>query len=71
MSKQKCITCNGAVDPRRWELGYHYCMTRECLAMNGVAGRENYRLMLVPKQGFTIVHKDSPDLKNGRSSGRS
>jgi len=66
-----CITCGDPVNPQRWELGYHYCMQRNCLITNGISGRENYRLLLVPKQGFTIVHKDSPDLKHGRSSGRS
>lgn len=65
-----CVTCGNPVNPERWELGYFYCMSRRCLTANGIAGRENYRLMLVPKQGFTIVHKDSPDLKNGKSSGR-
>lgn len=68
---RNCIYCDDPVNPERWELGYHYCMKRDCLATNGVSGRENYRLILMPKQGFTIVHKDSPDLKNGRSSGRS
>jgi hypothetical protein len=66
-----CIYCNDPVQPERWGLGYHYCMKRICIETGGVSRRENYRLMLMPKQGFTIVHKDSPDLKNGKSSGRS
>jgi hypothetical protein len=31
---------------------------------------EQYRLILMPKQGFTYVKSDSPDLLNGKSSGR-
>lgn len=69
-TKYLCITCDNAVNPKRWALGYHYCMSRECININGIKGRENYRLILMPKQGFTIVHKDSPDLKIGKSSGR-
>lgn len=65
-----CITCNRPVNPARWELGYHYCMQKNCLIENSIRGRDNYRLILVPKQGFTIVHKDSPDLLVGKSSGR-
>ena len=67
---RNCIYCGDPVNPQRWALGYHYCMKRICCDTNGVAGRENYRLILMPKQGYTIVHKDSGDLKNGRSSGR-
>jgi len=62
-----CISCSDPVNPERWELGYHYCMKSECA---GPSKLENYRLILIPKQGFTYVDKDSPLLREGKSSGR-
>jgi hypothetical protein len=69
LSKMKCIVCNEPVHPDRWEMGYHYCMKRECQATQP-SKLDNYRLILMPKQGFTFVTKDSEDLKHGKSSGR-
>lgn len=65
----QCNTCGEPVLPARWELGYHYCMKPECTRVQP-SKMDNYRLVLVPKQGFTYVEIDSPHLKNGRSSGR-
>jgi hypothetical protein len=62
-----CISCGEPVNPARWELGYQNCMKPECA---GPSKLENYRLILVPKQGFTYVEKDSPYLLDGKSSGR-
>lgn len=64
-----CTVCNEPVLPERWELGYHYCMKPEC-AKSQPSKMDNYRLILVPKQGFTYVDKDSEALKYGKSSGR-
>ena len=55
--------------PERWEAGYEYCMAPEC-AHQLRERAEQYRLILVPKQGFTYVEADSPHLLSGKSSGR-
>ena len=62
-----CVSCGDPVNPARWELGYHNCMKPACA---GPSKLDNYRLILVPKQGFTYVDKDSPYLLDGKSSGR-
>ena len=64
-----CIYCGSEVNPERYEAGYTYCMTSLCVS-KGLRDKEQYVLILMPKQGFTYVSKDSPDLLNGRSSGR-
>lgn len=64
-----CVVCNEPVHPDRWAIGYHYCMKKECAAAQPTK-LDNYRLILVPKQGFTFVDKDSPHLLDGKSSGR-
>ena len=64
-----CIYCGKPVDPERWEAGYNYCMSANC-AHKLRERRGRYRLILMPKQGFTYVDSDSPDLFNGKSSGR-
>lgn len=66
-----CIYCGQPVHPERWELGYQYCMSRQCVASALNGSLDDYRLILMPKQGFAIVSSDSPDLKYGKSSGRS
>ena len=66
-----CKFCGAEVNPERFELGYHYCMDRACQkkALSGFA--DNWRLILVPKQGFQWVPAHSEDLKmNNKSSGR-
>jgi len=64
-----CIYCGQPVVPERWEAGYNYCMSASC-SHELRERREQYRLILMPKQGFTYVKSDSPDLLNGKSSGR-
>jgi len=64
-----CIYCGKPVVPARWEAGYEYCMAPEC-AHELRERAEQYRLILMPKQGFTYVKADSPDLLSGKSSGR-
>ena len=64
-----CTVCNDPVHPDRWAIGYHYCMKREC-ADTQPSKMDNYRLILVPKQGFTYVSANDEALKNGKSSGR-
>lgn len=65
-----CIYCGDPVLPARWEAGYHYCMSPNC-AHELRERASQYRLILVPKQGFTYVEANSPHLLDGRSSGRS
>ena len=69
-ANMECIYCNQPVPENRWEAGYHYCFGKDCQVQAIQERRANYRLVLMPKQGFGIVDKDSPDLMNGRSSGR-
>ena len=64
-----CIYCGQPVMPERWEAGYNYCMDSEC-AHQLRERASQYRLILVPKQGFTYVESDSPHLLSGKSSGR-
>lgn len=65
----ECIYCGKPVLQARWEAGYEYCMSADC-AYELQERRDAYRLILMPKQGFTYVSSDSPDLLHGKSSGR-
>jgi hypothetical protein len=65
-----CIYCGQPVIEARVEIGLSYCMSKECVVKALVERQRNYRLVLMPKQGFTYVSSDSPDLLNGKSSGR-
>lgn len=65
-----CKYCGQPVLPERWELGYEYCMSKQCVASALNGSLDDYRLILMPKQGFAIVSSNSPDLLNGKSSGR-
>jgi hypothetical protein len=66
----KCIYCEADVPEERYEAGYGYCMAKDCIAISLRQRQSEYRVILMPKQGFGIVKADSPDLLNGRSSGR-
>jgi hypothetical protein len=68
-SSMDCIYCGQPVLLARWEAGYNYCMSASC-SHQLRERREEYRLILMPKQGFTYVKSDSPDLLSGKSSGR-
>ena len=66
-----CPHCGDDVNEERWSMGYQYCMDSTCVAL-AIRGRmDGYRLILMPKQGFTYVQADSDDLLHGKSSGRS
>jgi hypothetical protein len=65
-----CIYCNADVAQDRYDAGYPYCMDKSCVVKALQARQANVRLVLMPKQGFTYVFSDSPDLKHGKSSGR-
>lgn len=65
-----CSVCGKPVLPARWEAGYHYCFDPNC-AHELRERQDKYRLILMPKQGFTYVQANSPDLRDGKSSGRS
>lgn len=64
-----CVVCNSPVNPDRWAIGYDYCMSADC-AHELRERASKYRLILVPKQGFTYVEASSPLLLDGKSSGR-
>ena len=66
-----CRYCENTVIPERVEIGKDYCLSPDCIAKHTKEWGQDYRIMLVPKQGFTLVHKSDPALKNGKSSGRS
>ena len=64
-----CSVCSMPIPPDRWEIGKRTC--HSCGSAQAVEiVKDNYHLILMPKQGFGIVNKDSPDLLNGKSSGR-
>lgn len=66
-----CIYCGSLFNPERYEAGYAYCMAKTCVGTALKESQGNYRLVLVPKQGFAYVTSDDPFLKEGgRSSGR-
>ena len=66
-----CIYCGNTYSDARAELGYQYCLTRECQTQGLSGFAKDWRLVLVPKQGFMWVRADSDDLKiNNKSSGR-
>jgi hypothetical protein len=65
-----CIYCGQPVPEPRAEAGIDYCMAKSCVVTALQARQANLRLILMPKQGFTYVFSDSPDLLNGKSSGR-
>jgi hypothetical protein len=65
-----CIYCGKPVPQLRAEAGIKYCMDKSCVVTALQERQSNLRLILMPKQGFTYVFKDSDDLKYGRSSGR-
>ena len=65
-----CINCGQPVIEARVELGLNYCMSKDCVVNALIERQRNYRLVLMPKQGFTYVSVDSDDLLNGKSSGR-
>lgn len=67
---QPCVYCGTTVHAGRVETGRQYCMASECVA-RGSTFRDHYRLVLVPKQGFTYVRVTDQFLTTGgRSSGR-
>lgn len=67
----ECQFCQEPVSEDRWEAGYTYCQSSNCVQQGLAFRRGEYRLILVPKQGFTYVLKSDPALKQaGRSSGR-
>jgi len=65
-----CIYCGTPVPEERYEIGYAYCVAKDCVSKSLQDRTKDYRLILMPKQGFTYVTSDSPDLLNGKSSGR-
>jgi predicted RNA-binding Zn-ribbon protein involved in translation (DUF1610 family) len=64
-----CTDCGQPVAPERWEIGRHTCPPCGSADARAEVARD-FRLVLNPKQGFGIVTADSPDLFNGKSSGR-
>jgi hypothetical protein len=64
-----CVVCGKPVLQARWDIGYNYCFDPNCAHELRERASE-FVLVIVPKQGFTYVHKDSPDLLSGKSSGR-
>lgn len=67
---QPCCFCGSTVLAGRIALGKGYCMAPACVAQ-GDTFKRDFRLMLVPKQGFTWVRVTDPALTTvGRSSGR-
>lgn len=69
--ENKCCYCEGPISQERVDIGYFHCTENICLARFHTDWRSNMRLVLVPKQGFAIVHKNEMlYLQNGKSSGK-
>lgn len=70
--QQLCCYCNTTVlDPVRVrETGYQHCTSSDCVIAYRRERLEGFRVVLVPKQGFTIVEYDGNALTHGKSSGR-
>jgi len=54
----------------RVETGRLYCMDPYCVARASRKWAEDWRMVLVPKQGYTWMRADDDAIKQGRSSGR-
>jgi hypothetical protein len=65
-----CIYCGNELSELRVGIGKEYCMEKDCVSKGISSAMANFRLVLMPKQGFTYVKVDSDDLNHGRSSGR-
>lgn len=64
----ECVYCGVPIDPDRSDLGYKSCVA--CGVDHPKRGHE-FVLLLVPKQGFTVVQKDDREaLRARRGSGR-
>jgi hypothetical protein len=67
----KCIYCDNDVPEARVEIGKMYCMDKYCVGKGVSEAMSGFRLVLMPKQGFTYVMVDSDDMhNNNKSSGR-
>ena len=64
-----CINCGQPVSQARWDIGRHICLSCGSAQARQTI-QDEFRLILMPKQGFVFVLPDSDDLKNGKSSGR-
>jgi len=68
-----CIYCNAELSEERIKVERkNYCKTTKCITQHVTRDsfESKYRLVLMPKQGYTYVSVDDPILKQGRSSGR-
>jgi hypothetical protein len=54
-----CVYCSQTVPKARHEADYNYCMAKNCGDKALRSRQDEYRLILLPKQGYTYVHKDS------------
>lgn len=67
----KCIYCDNQVPAGRAAIGKTYCMDPYCVGKGVSEAMSGFRLILMPKQGFTYVQVDSDDMRNNnKSSGR-
>ena len=65
-----CRFCNATLSAERAEI-YSHCSADDCVVMWKRERLADYRLSLVPKQGFQIVSISNEFLKvGGRSSGK-
>lgn len=68
-----CIYCGTEYSLARQECGYDYCYSPECRKQYKIDTRygADKVVMLLPKQGYTVVDINSDELKiNTKSSGR-
>lgn len=65
-----CIFCGGANSAERVEIGRPWCMARDCVARWVREKHADMRVALIPKSGFTLLHKDDRFFRTGKSSGK-
>ena len=66
----KCKYCDNEVPQERVDIGKDYCTHDWCVAEAAKKWALDWRLVLVPKQGYTWVKAEDVSLQSGRSSGR-
>lgn len=54
-----CKYCSEIVPSARFRAGYKYCMDSYCVSKDIKTRQDKYRLILLPRQGFNYVPKDS------------
>jgi len=67
----RCEFCGEQVPDERVYAGYSWCLGESCVRAGLRRRRFDWRTVLVPKSGFTVMRvDDAREQQSGRSSGR-